>query len=162
MGGVFIKKLCVAILILSLCCCSKPTAPEKIPDTDFKSEITLKLSAKSYDGSLTKSGDALEMIVSSGNLVSPLSFSIEDGGFCFSSGERRYSVPAGDAPAGSIIEIKNAFDSLPLGDIEKQKDEIIVKAPFGRLKIDRKTGDYLSLSTQSCEVVFIEFEKISD
>lgn len=160
-GVVFIKKLFVIMSILLLGGCSEPASPEKISDTDFKSEITLDISGKSYEGSIVKSGDFLEMTVSGGELALPLGFSIADNGFCFSSGEREYRVPIAKAPAGAIIEIKNALDSLPLGDIENQKDEIIVKAPFGRLKIDRKTGDYLSLSTQSCEVAFGRFEKLS-
>lgn len=154
----FIKKLFAVILILSLCCC-KSKVSEKICVSDFKSEITLTLSGRSYEGSLMKNGDSLEMAVSGGNLTFPLGFSIENGGFCFSSGKLCYGVSAEDSPTGAIAEIKNLLDSLPLGSIEQESGKTVINAPFGSLKIDEKTGDYLSLSSQSCEVVFKKFEK---
>lgn len=99
------------------------------------------------------------MSLSGGNLTSPIGFSTENGGFCFSSGERCYRVSAEDSPAGAITEIKNLLDSIPLGSIEQESGETVITAPFGSLKIDEKTGDYLSLYSQSCEVVFEKFEK---
>lgn len=164
-GGVIIKKLCYIILMtLILCCCAAADSPKKEAAPCFESKITLTTAGKSYDGTLIREdSDSLSMTVMSKQLDSPLKFAISEGGFSFMSGEREYRVALENAPAtAAIVEVKNAFDSLPLGEEHREKDEILIKTPLGTLRKNEKNGDFLSLSTPNCEVIFESFSVLQN
>lgn len=165
MGGIIIKKLCyVLVMTLILCCCACVDAPEKTLDKPFESQITLSMAGKSYKGTLTrKDKNSLEMTVISEQLESPLKFNISEGGFSFSDSEREYSVPLENAPAAAaVVEIKNALDSLSLGSTTREKNIFVTSTPLGVLRYEAKNGDFLTLSTQNCDVIFDSFKRLEN
>ncbi|MBP0981457.1 MAG: hypothetical protein J5968_04560, partial [Oscillospiraceae bacterium] len=101
--------------------------------------------------------------VTSARLDSPLKFAISEGGFSFMSGEREYKVALENAPASAaIVELKNALDSLLLGEESREKGEILIKSPLGSLRKNEENGDFLSLSTSNCEVIFERFSVLKN
>ncbi|MBP1557057.1 MAG: hypothetical protein J6C75_07510 [Oscillospiraceae bacterium] len=151
-------------MTLILCCCAAADSPKKETAPCFESKITLTTAGKSYEGTLIRvNSDSLSLTVMSEQLDSPLKFAISEGGFSFMSGEREYKVALENAPASAaIVEVKNALDSLPLGEESREKGEIIIKSPLGSLRKKEKNGDFLSLSTPNCEVIFESFSVLQN